>query len=422
MTLTRKLNYKNKIYQNHKSRNTSRKVRGGSSRFSNYVKGVFKQKSGQPSSSSSSGPLVPGPLVPGPLVPGPLVPGPAPGLVVSFSDTQILNPILNTGRPIPPPFVTTDIGGRILAIIELTQNDVASGAVQADDPIFISTIKLLEQMLDYPESSNLENYIILNENFLTGAEINRLMPILNNVLQEKKSKELSSRVGISGAFNLNTLVNMPGEVPVNDKISSRNLLSLMILSSRLCPKYSLRSNPEANLFNSLNTLFDNGNGATFNSNNISGEIENFIRTNSAVTVNYILNLINGKTIYAIYTANYMVKGREISQDLITSRLNKWLKPQNLVRYEIPIVYLFNKYTNSEKARINKDAEICKIVSDFTDIINKPTTQVSLLPPSVFNIEQNDNVDFSKINEFMKSIAPAAIKKEKLPKNKSKRKK
>ena len=84
--------------------------------------------------------------------------------------------------------------------------------------------------------------------------------------------------------------------------------------------------------------------------------------------------------------------------------------------------MFNKYTNSEKARLNKDAEICKIVSDFTDIINKPTTPVSLLPPSVFNIEQNDNVDFSKINEFMNSIAPAAIKKEKLPKNKSKRKK
>ena len=302
------------------------------------------------------------------------------------------------------------------------QNEVISGRVQADDPVFISTIKLLEQMLDYPECSNLENYIIIDNAFLTEFAVDRLLPILNNVLQEKKSKELSSRVGISGAFNLNTLVNMPGERSVNDKISPRNLLSLMILSSRLCPKNSMRSNPEADLFNRLNTLFDSGNGATFNPNTISREIENFIRTNSAVTVNYILNLINGKTIYAIYTANYLVKGREISQELISSRLNKWLKPQNLVRHEIPIVYLFNKYTNSEKARLNKDAEICKIVSDFTDIINKPTTQVSLLPPSVFNIEQNDNVDFSKINEFMNSIAPAAIKKEKLPKNKSKRKK
>ena len=59
MTLTRKLNYKNKIYQNHKSRNISRKLRGGG-RFSDYLKSFFKQNPPAPA---------PGPSRPLPPIP-----------------------------------------------------------------------------------------------------------------------------------------------------------------------------------------------------------------------------------------------------------------------------------------------------------------------------------------------------------------
>jgi hypothetical protein len=78
--------------------------------------------------------------------------------------------------------------------------------------------------------------------------------------------------------------------------------------------------------------------------------------------------------------------------------------------DVPVSYLFNKYSNKEKDRLNKDFAICQTVSNFSDKIGKPSTMDPLLPPSAFNIEQNDNIDFDKINEYLYKISPPAVKK------------
>jgi hypothetical protein len=89
-----------------------------------------------------------------------------------------------------------------------------------------------------------------------------------------------------------------------------------------------------------------------------------------------------------------------------------MKTAILALYEVPLLfrpisYLFNKYTNAEKARLNSDAAICQTIANFSDIIGKPTTPKTLLPKSVFNVDDNDNIDFDKLNAFLKKLGPAA---------------
>jgi curved DNA-binding protein CbpA len=60
-----------------------------------------------------------------------------------------------------------------------------------------------------------------------------------------------------------------------------------------------------------------------------------------------------------------------------------------------------------------DVANCQIISDFTNVLGKPSTPKTLLPKSVFNIEENSDVDFEKLNEFLRKLGPvAAIKKSK----------
>jgi hypothetical protein len=186
----------------------------------------------------------------------------------------------------------------------------------------------------------------------------------------------------------------------------------MILSSRMCLKYKLRSNKECELFTRLNELFQGGNGPNFNSASISGVFNDFIRTNSAFTNDYVKKLIDGERIYEIYRGNYFQADRELSKQLIKARLDKWLKivPMKDIVIDVPVSYFFNKYTNKEKERLNKEASICDAVAEFSDKIGKPSTMYPLLPPSAFNIEQNDNIDFDKINEYLYKISPPAVKK------------
>jgi hypothetical protein len=368
------------------------------------------------------GPPPPGPLPPVPLPPVPLPPVPplgsggpparipgaplpipvvAAGADLSFFNTQIPNPLEIVRGPPPPPIINTLVGQQIQVVIQGIPHD------PANDPI----LNYLNGLLQYPESSNLENYILI-PGFLSGIYLTRLMTSLNDVLREKKRKEMGSRVGLGGEFDLFSIVQNPSQPIVADRMSATKLLSLMILSSRLSPKYKLRINPESLLFTQLNNLFDNGNGPNFAARQITDILEDFIRTNATVTISYLTNLINGNTVYNIYKTYYADTERDISQGLIKTRLSSWLKTPAL---ETPISYLFNKYTNAEKARLNSDAAICQTIANFTDIIGKPTTPKTLLPKSVFNVDDNDNIDFDKLNEFLRKLGPAAaVKRAKKP--------
>jgi hypothetical protein len=267
-------------------------------------------------------------------------------------------------------------------------------------------IRLCEKMLEYPESSNLENYLLLTL-FFENAANEPLVLALHDILQQKKS-----RFDIGKPFDVNENFQQSGVPQEIGKIQPPRFFSLMILSSRMCLKYKLRSNPECELFLRLNELFQDGNGPDFNSAGIFGVLDNFIKTNSSVTSDYVKRLIDGERMYEIYRNNYFQADREISKQLIKARLDKLLKivPIKDLVIDVPVTYLFNKYSNKEKQKLNKDASICSEVAEFTEKIGQPTTMYPLLPPSAFNIEQNENIDFDKINEYLYKISPPAIKK------------
>jgi hypothetical protein len=107
------------------------------------------------------------------------------------------------------------------------------------------------------------------------------------------------------------------------------------------------------------------------------------------------------------TRYYRGKG---GQKLRNLKKEKSLSPGRNVSFEatqeVNPVLTTNSTTKSPPK--NKDLTMCKIVSDSYDnfnILGKPK-----FPPSIFNIEQNDNSDFDKISEFLYKISPAAIKK------------
>ncbi|NDA90177.1 MAG: hypothetical protein EBY20_04620 [Alphaproteobacteria bacterium] len=370
MTLTKKINYKN-----HKTR----RYQGG---MTQALRGI-------------GGQAVPPPV--------------AQGRIVTFSGTQIPNPILKQPGPVPPSIVQTDVGQRLVGFIERVKRTLKNkGRAATEDEIRMgrNAINMTEKILDYPESSNLENYILLTE-FFENSAISPLVLALQQTLQQKTGRlDRTLLYDVAQNFQNPTVPNEDG------KIGPRRFLSLMVLSSRMCLKYSLRSNPECELFLRLNELFQGGNGANFNSSSIAGIIDNFIKTNAVVTSDYVKRLVNGERMYEIYRGNYFQADREISKLLITARLDKWLKivPTKDFVVDVPVSYLFNKYTNKEKANLNKDSAICETVAEFTDKIGTPSTMYPLLPPSAFNIEQNENIDFDKINEYLYKISPPAVKK------------
>jgi hypothetical protein len=330
------------------------------------------------------------------------IPSVAPGINVTFSETQQPNPILIRNGPVSQPIRETLVGRKIINLIDETNKKHPK-----NDSLQFKLINLSEKMLEYPASSHLENYMLLGI-FLDNSDAVRLISSLNEILTSQKS-----RFSIEYDFDIiNKMVQIPDQQLVNGKIDAFRLFSIMILSSRLCAKYNLRNNPECELFINLNNLFENGNGTNFTSNGISHVIENFIRTNNSVTLNYIKNLINGKTIYNIYTSNYKNSEREITKTLITERLKKWISIANLNDKIIdsPISYIFNMYSNKEKSIQNKKSELCKIIAENSaDTFGKKNTD-SLLPQSVFNIEKNEDIDFANINDFFHKLSPAPVQK------------
>jgi hypothetical protein len=360
-------------------------------------------------------PKVPPPVLP-PVPPpvSPPVPPPVPlvvarGANVTFSGTQLPNPILKQPGAVPPSILQTDVGQRLIVFIEQVKLTLRNkGRAVTDDDIRMGTnaINMTEKMLEYPESSNLENYLQVPL-FFNEAAIAPLVLALNQTLQQKKG-----RFDREKPYDITANFQSPAAPNEDGKIVPRRFLSLMVLSSRMCLNYKLRSNPECDLFLRLNELFKGGNGANFNSVGIVGVLDNFIKTNSAVTSDYVKQIIDGERMYEIYRANYFQADREISKQLIKTRIDKWLRivPLKDIIVDVAVSYLFNKYTNKEKQKLNKEASICSEIAEFTEKIGQPTIMYPLLPPSAFNIEQNENIDFDKINEYLYKISPPAIKK------------
>jgi hypothetical protein len=167
----------------------------------------------------------------------------------------------------------------------------------------------------------------------------------------------------------------------------------------------LRTNPEKRLYESLLAAFDEGRNDQFTSANIAAIVQPFVTANM-VNKQYLINLFSGNTMYDIYKNNYLVPESEISKVLIIKRLQTWLGRKVI---DLPVSYLFNRYTNKEKDRLNKKTDVCSIISNYKSSIpmNVPA---SLMPPSVFSVNQDDELDVDKINKLLYQMAPKAVKK------------
>jgi site-specific DNA-cytosine methylase len=78
----------------------------------------------------------------------------------------------------------------------------------------------------------------------------------------------------------------------------------------------------------------------------------------------------------------------VAFNLLKERLDKWLKVGETKDFiiDVPVSYLFNKYTNKEKERLNKEASICEAVANFSEKIGKPNIVYPLLPPSSVTLD------------------------------------
>jgi len=274
-----------------------------------------------------------------------------------------------------------------------------------------------DKLLEYPNSSNLENFIMIKRTFISVINIMLILENLQAKLkQENPAFDLYNHVYRIGAANadLNNFYSPVSEGGGQGLIDPWRLLSLMVLSSRLAPKYRIRTNPEATLFQSLNSLFDGGNNADFSADNdeIRDMFTEFITTNSAVNMSYFTNLINGTTMNAIYRANYLMETTEIPADLIKTREDSWLRIQDYWNTELdtPVSYLFNK----GNTKINDDSQICQTIVDF-NVIGKNIAPASILPTSVFDMNDNDvddDIEFTKLSDYLNQLAPPAINKRK----------
>jgi hypothetical protein len=151
-----------------------------------------------------------GPPVPPIAPPPPVV---ARGANVTFAGTQVPNNILKQSGAVPPPILQTNVGRTLLDFIELVNRDLKSKgkrATAADIRLAKDIINTAEKMLDYPESSNLENYIQLTL-FLDNASVEPLVLALPPGCKHYRNNFQNSKVLTTMGFILKPVFSNSNE-------------------------------------------------------------------------------------------------------------------------------------------------------------------------------------------------------------------
>jgi len=303
---------------------------------------------------------------------------------LSFFNTLVKSPELEKSSPIDLSPSTTALGTMVQNLIE--KEEVTKMTKNKNSCM----IRLLDQLLDYPESSHAENYILLYT-ILSDRQVQQLTPELMDRWTEKINQ---SDVKKAQALTAN--------------VSDRHLLSLMVLSSRLSSQFMLRKNPEKQLAHEIDE--------TLNSREIYTDLEistkifdtfsHFIETNPSLTPSYFFSLLDGSKMHQLYTQAYTSTSR-LRAELIAERTYRWLRGNICA---LPVSYLFNQYTNQEKRELNSDASICDLISE--SVPNSSVSAGHLLPPTVFSMKsaKNDDIVFDKMNSFLQKLAPQAVQK------------
>ena len=210
-----------------------------------------------------------------------------------------------------------------------------------------NNLKLLLKITESPYKFHLENYILLDNLFLSNEDIIKILP-----------------------QNINNII-------------PRRLLTLLVFYSRESPEFTLRKNPEKQLIKKLSSLFVNN---AFTSLNIRNVFEEFININKSN--NLIDKILNGSLIYQIYKKNYYNKNNVLSESLIENRTKNWLENKEIINF--PISYIFNIFTDSEKEKFNKDSKICKIISGYSNKMG-----LEYMPKSILNSNEKPKLKGGK---------------------------
>lgn len=240
----------------------------------------------------------------------------------------------------------------------------------------IKKINLLTSMMEYPENSNPENYILLSD-FLSDAAVEEVYQLI-----------------------INQIYPVTGDTTKRDAlleklrtINKRNLLSLMVFISR--------NTKESELSEMLNSLF-------FDVRSIhANEYSNDIRTiffefiNNELTAKYAklfitkyINLVStdtsGKNMWSIfkngYKKNDITKENDkiapLTEELIIKRTNLWLQDVENKINQLPVGYIYNIYSEKEMRIIMKERNVCKDISELTNQLSKyPIPNIELPGPA-----------------------------------------
>lgn len=239
----------------------------------------------------------------------------------------------------------------------------------------IKKIQLLTSMMEYPQNSNAENYILLPE-FLSDAAIEEILQLI-----------------------ITKIYTVTGDISKRDSlieklktIHKRHLLSLMVFTSRNSKEtelntlltthfFDMKSMDENNFSNDIKTIFFD-----FINNEKSA---NYAKLFISRYINQVINGTFGKSMWIIYKNGYQKKSfmkrddtpMPLSEELVIKRTNQWLQDVDNKMNLLPIGYIYDIFSESERRIIMKERNVCKEISELTNQLGKyPIHNIELPGP------------------------------------------
>jgi len=298
----------------------------------------------------------------------------------------------------------------------------------------LNKLKLLDAMVEYPQNSNLENYILINH-IVGSTTIDRIWIRMIRQLDTVTTNAniLNSteytRFATNGTIFTNSILK---------QINKRNFISLIILIFRNA-KNSFMSSSSSMFKSYYDNLFNEFNNAN-TIVTISDIVEQLFTTffNNVVLFNFafIQKILNGEYIYNIYINNYenprllkdvateddVNKTKRINQqakeeldinkqilltkEVIKKRIGDWVTKNIYLTDTLPVSYILNRYTEEQKKIMMKEKKVCEEIAELTGKLGRIPYPSKLLSDDFFVKE-----DISKINAFnlLEETGPNMVK-------------
>lgn len=300
-------------------------------------------------------------------------------------------------------------------------------------------IKLIKSMKKYPENSDLENYLLLND-FLLDGDVDRIWVALRDHINDGDTfvkltepvnfEDESTMIFFKKKFRDTENLFMTQQ----RQIIKRRLLALFILISR-----NSTNTAEKRLNQEITLLFFRpapaaASPAPIVPPSLSGEIVNifinFIR--GTVTEKYLNSVINGDFMNRIYKNEKIIRGKIIeqiilangnrgleenarqqatkkeikqsvslvekekeekkmfplSEMLIRIRTKLWLTDDEINM--LPLNYIFDKYSEEDRKTIMREKEICTEIAKLTNEFGNFPIPELILPDSLFVVKSNES--------------------------------